>query len=94
LQNQTLQAFRQQVSALVIQGLSTRVAADIAVRLTRGIFEPIRAASSPRRARRRTSTPPATACWAQQAPAGVRPCWAHTKKPPGGGWWDGLDDGR
>lgn len=48
LQNQTLTAFRAQARSLTLQdGLSTRVAADIATRLTRGIFEPIAAQIDP-----------------------------------------------
>lgn len=48
LQNQTLAAFRQQARILTSQdGLSTKVSADIAARLTRGIFEPIAAQIDP-----------------------------------------------
>lgn len=48
LQNQTLGAFIEQAKVLASrEGLSTRVAADIAARLTRGIFEPIAAQIDP-----------------------------------------------
>ena len=48
LQNQTLNAFRDQARALTaLDGLSTKISADIATRLTRGIFEPIAAQIDP-----------------------------------------------
>ena len=48
LRNQTLMTFRDQARALTGRdGLSTKTAADIAIRLTRGIFEPISAQIDP-----------------------------------------------
>ena len=41
LKHQTMETFREQLQRLIADGLSTKVASDIASKLTRGIYEPI-----------------------------------------------------
>ena len=41
LKLQTMETFREQLQSLIADGLSTKVASDIASKLTRGIYEPI-----------------------------------------------------
>lgn len=41
LKNQTIDTFQDQLNKLISNGLSTKVASDIAAKLTRGIYEPI-----------------------------------------------------